>query len=174
MMKNLRINKELYRDGLRQLRIVGIMGMVIYCLAAVLTAVGLYINSSHRYMEPVIAYGIGAITDAPVMAEGISLYDFHWILFTAFPVLIPVMTLILFNFLNQRNASDFYHAIPDTRGTLYVSYCAAIMTWLLAIIGVSTLLGIMAISLVPTYFVIWSTLPKSLFIIISACVLVMG
>jgi len=174
MMKNLRINKELYRDGLRQLRIVGIMGMVIYCLSAVLTAVGLYINSSHYYMEPVIGYGVGASSVTAIAAEGIDLYSFHWILFTSFPILVPVMTLILFNFLNQRNASDFYHAIPDTRGTLYVSYCAAIMTWLLAIIGVSTLLGIIAVSLVPTYFVIWSTLPKSLFIIISACVLVMG
>ena len=55
-----------------------------------------------------------------------------------------------------------------------MSYCAAILTWLLAIIGVSTMLGIIGISLVPAYFVIWSTLPKSLFIIIAACVLVMG
>ncbi|MBQ8815407.1 MAG: hypothetical protein IJZ85_13040 [Lachnospiraceae bacterium] len=174
MMKNLRINKELYRDGLRQLKIVGIMGMVIYCLSAILTSVGIYINSSYYRQAEMMDYpgNMGIVME--IAPEGLPIYEFHWILFTAFPILVPVMTLILFNFLNQRNASDFYHAIPDTRGTLYVSYCAAILTWLFAIIGVSSILAIAGISLIPGYFVVWSTLPKSLFIIIATCILVMG
>ena len=81
---------------------------------------------------------------------------------------------MLFNFLNHRNASDFYHAIPDTRGSLYISYVAAIMTWIGAIIGISTLLSVISVSLLPTYYIIWSEVPKALFLIISACVLVMG
>lgn len=159
MKTTMRLNKELYRDGLRQLRTVGLMGMVVFSLAAVLTAVGLYINTLSVVRETEI---------------GISLYTCDWILFTAFPVLTPVMTMMLFNFLNHRNASDFYHSIPDTRGTLYVSYCAAILTWILGIVGVSALLSVVSVGLVRGYYVIWSTVPKALFVILSGCVLVMG
>ena len=165
------INKELYRDGLRQLRLVGIMGMVVFCLAAILTAVGFYISSPYNYQVMDIN---GVISYDHIIDEGVTLYQCNWVLFASFPVLVPVLVMMMFNFLNHRNASDFYHSIPDTRGTLYLSYCAAVMTWVLAIIGVSTLLAVSMISLIPGYFVVWSSVPKGLFIIISACVLVMG
>lgn len=171
MKQNVRINKDLYRDGLRQLRLVGIMGMVVFCLAAMLTAVGFYITSPANYEMMDIN---GIVANRVIEETGISLYQCNWVLFLSFPVLTPVLTMMMFNFLNQRNASDFYHSIPDTRGTLYLSYCASVMTWVLAIIGVSSLLAVGMVSLIPGYFVVWNTVPRALFIVISSCVLVMG
>ena len=110
------INKELYRDGLRQLRLVGIMGMVVFCLAAILTAVGFYISSPYNYQVMDIN---GVISYDHIIDEGVTLYQCNWVLFASFPVLVPVLVMMMFNFLNHRNASDFYHSIPDTRGTLY-------------------------------------------------------
>ncbi len=167
MKPEIGFNKKLYLDGIRQLRLVGLMGLVVLCAAAVLTAIGYHIDrSGYVYDE------LGnMIKRAP---EGLSLYQIHWSLFITFPVLVPVMTMMLFDFLNHRNASDFYHAIPDTRGTLYISYAAAILSWIGAIIGISTLLSVFCISILPGYYVLWSGVAKSLFLIISACVLVMG
>ncbi|MBQ4563150.1 MAG: hypothetical protein IJA58_01570 [Lachnospiraceae bacterium] len=160
-------NKKLYLDGIRQLKLVGIMGLVVLCAAAVLTATGYHINTPSYWVD-----GFGNTIARP--AQGLSLYSAHWALFITFPVLVPVMTMMLFNFLNHRNASDFYHAIPDTRGTLYISYMASILTWIGAIIGISTALSIFCVSILPGYYIIWSGVPKALFLIIAACVLVMG
>lgn len=171
MKMNARINKDLYRDGLRQLRMVGIMGMVVFCLAAILTGVGYYIMSPVNYDIPSVN---GVVAERIIEETGISLYQCNWVLFLSFPILTPILTMMMFNFLNHRNASDFYHSIPDTRGTLYLSYCAAVMTWVLSIIGVSSLLAVGMISMIPGYFVIWSTVPKALFMMIASCVLVMG
>lgn len=160
-------NKKLYLDGIRQLRLVGIMGLVVLCTAAVLTAVGYFINTPGYYIDE-----MGNIVNRAQV--GLSLYQTHWALFLTFPILVPVMTMILFSFLNHRNASDFYHAIPDTRGTLYISYVAAIFSWIGAIIGISTALSVFCISILPDYYVVWSGVPRALFLIVAACVLVMG
>ena len=167
MKKEIGFNRKLYLDGIRQLRLVGIMGLVVCCAAALLTAMGYHINTSMYVIDELG----NMIRRAP---QGLTLFQAHWSLVLTFPILVPVMTMMLFNFLNHRNASDFYHAIPDTRGTLYISYSAAILTWIGAIIGISTLLSVISVSLLPTYYIIWSGVPKTLFLIIAACVLVMG
>jgi len=40
MKKEIGFNRKLYLDGIRQLRLVGIMGLVVCCAAALLTAMG--------------------------------------------------------------------------------------------------------------------------------------
>ena len=167
LKKEIGFNQKLYLDGIRQLKLVGIMGLVVCCAAAMLTAMGYHINTSVYVMDELG----NMIRRVP---KGLNLFQAHWSLFITFPVLVPVMTMMLFNFLNHRNASDFYHAIPDTRGSLYISYSASILTWIGAIIGISTLFSVISVSLLPTYYIIWSGVPKVLFLIISACVLVMG
>ena len=89
-------NKKLYLDGIRQLKLVGIMGLVVLCAAAVLTATGYHINTPSYWVD-----GFGNTIARP--AQGLSLYSAHWALFITFPVLVPVMTMMLFNFLNHLN-----------------------------------------------------------------------
>ncbi len=54
-------------------------------------------------------------------------------------VFAPIMSLMIFNFLNKRNASDVFHALPDRRSSLFLSLFAAVMSWIAAGILLSTI-----------------------------------
>ena len=55
------------------------------------------------------------------------------------------LALSAFSFLNKRNASDFWHAVPYTRTSLYISTLAACVTqMLIVIVSVLLLPGILA------------------------------
>ncbi|MCL2503356.1 MAG: hypothetical protein FWE94_01915, partial [Coriobacteriia bacterium] len=45
-----------------------------------------------------------------------------------------------FSFLNKRNSSDFFHALPDTRSCMYVTTWAAIASWIFFTVAESVLL----------------------------------
>ena len=49
--KEIGFNQKLYLDGIRQLKLVGIMGLVVCCAAAMLTAMGYYINTPVYVMD---------------------------------------------------------------------------------------------------------------------------
>ena len=85
-------SKGLYIEGLKQLRMVGIIGLVIFVLEAVLGPVGNIIRLANVYEASLF----------------VSAIDAHWILVLSFIVFAPVMVMILFGFLNKRNMSDFY------------------------------------------------------------------
>jgi len=55
----------------------------------------------------------------------------NFALYLALVAFAPFMTLYMFSFLNKRNASDFVHSLPHKRETLFVSYTAAVLTWVL-------------------------------------------
>ena len=52
-----------------------------------------------------------------------------------------LMVMKLFAFMNKRRSSDFYHAIPHTRKSLFISFLAGIFTWVIGIMVVVTLLS---------------------------------
>ena len=122
-MKKKFFDGRLYLDALKQLRLIGIMGLVILTLEAIIIPIGLYLQ-----VNPYCS------TDFLKM---------HPLLLLCFCVIAPLMTLYLFNFLNKRNSSDFYHAIPNTRISLFVSFMAAILTWLTAIIVISSAVSVL-------------------------------
>lgn len=95
---------RLYLDGLKQLRLIGIAGLVILALEAILIPVGGVLSQMDREF---------------VSVELVGFMNMHPMLVLCFCVLAPLMTLYLFQFLNKRNASDFYHAIPETRLCLF-------------------------------------------------------
>ena len=47
-----------------------------------------------------------------------------------------LFSILLFSFLNSRKKSDFYHAFPLKRESLFFSFAAAIYTWIIATIAV--------------------------------------
>ncbi len=105
---------KLFKEALRQLKVpaslfLGIMlGLsVIMSIANVSSAVKYY--EEHHY-----------ITTLNTM-EALIFLPF------IFAIIVPVFVFRLFGFLTKRNASDFYHAIPNTRTCIYVSYSAAIL-----------------------------------------------
>lgn len=127
-------NVKLYLEGIRQLKIVGIMGAIIMAAAAFLIPMG--INISNANFE---TYIDGQWVLAPRVGEYVFI-ELNPFVVTTFLILTPLMVLILFHFLNRRNACDFYHAIPDTRTSLFISYGSAVITWNAAILLLSYLI----------------------------------
>ena len=61
----------------------------------------------------------------------------NYFLVLVFIIVVPVISLIVWSFLNKRSGSDFYHSIPYTRLCIYLSKTAAILTWIAGILVVS-------------------------------------
>lgn len=130
----------LYVEGLRQLRMMGIVFAVIMGIEAI------YIPLS------------GAITRMTMISaeafpvESVNGMGAHPFLILTFIVIAPLMTLYLFGFMNKRNTSDFYHSLPHSRTSIYISFMAAILTWLLLIIVATSLLSIVTFLIFSQYF----------------------
>lgn len=142
-MKTKIIDRELYREGIRQLRVMGIVLLVLLALTAVLIPIGNVIslnNQAEIYGEAVEQLRTNYLDLNPLM---LSIFTFA----------APLLTLKLFYFLDKREASDFYHAIPQTRKCLYISFLAALISWILILILVPGLLMIGICSVFSRY--IW-------------------
>lgn len=131
-MKKLKLfDRNLYIEALRQLRTVGVVSGVIFLLQSVLVPLGIFVvNHDNITYENIQADEY--ISEIPFIAVASLL------LFVA--ILMPLMANILFSFINQRNASDFYHALPVRRETMYITYLAAILSWCLTLFIVPALL----------------------------------
>lgn len=72
-------------------------------------------------------------------------------------LLVPILAHDMFSFLNERNQSDFYHSIPQTRTCVYVSFTSAILTWAFGTILVSAVLNSILWAMANTYTFTLST-----------------
>ena len=84
-MKNI-FNKKLFSDGMRQLRTIGIMGLIIFCLETVFVVIGNNMSNA----EWIASYTAGQITisgsaaqTALNMPEVCTLLELHPILLAA-------------------------------------------------------------------------------------------
>lgn len=138
-------------------------GALLLCLEAVIIPIGILI--SNRRSE---SYGSAFVQSV----DGMSM---HPLLILTYCVMAPLMMLYLFQFLNKRAASDFYHAIPNSRVSLFFSFFAAVMTWLAAAAVVSTLLSLAGFLLLgPAVAVNGFSLLILLFNSMAACLFVCG
>lgn len=117
---------SLYKEGLRQTQTIGFLTLILLALATIIPIIGTSFSRGSESPEINALYAY--------VPESISVsYPQDATLFVlCICVVAPLMTLYLFRFLNKRNSSDFYHALPYVRTTLYVSYAAAAITWTLA------------------------------------------
>ena len=121
-MKNKFFNFKLYIEGIKQTKIIGLFSAIIL---AFLSVAPWLLNMPEKNIANVYS---------------VNLYSVMIVLYLLFTVITPLLTLYLFRFLNQRNGSDFFHAIPCTRICLFVSYYLAIITWILALALFTTVL----------------------------------
>ncbi len=98
-------NRGLFADGFKQLKWIGIAGLIIAVAFAL----------------------IMQITGLEVL---VNLGNLIYIL------MVPVMMITLFGFLNKRRGSDFYHGCPQKRITVYLSYLSAVFAWACLVIVV--------------------------------------
>lgn len=127
-MKNF-FNVKLYLEGLRKIRVAGVAAAAsVIALNALLPIVGIIESATTRH---------GA-------SRSVSAVD--TVAFAPFGLLMMVFSLILtysmFSYLNERSKSDFWHAAPQKRTTVYFSFVAAIYTWIAGILLVSGLLNL--------------------------------
>ena len=154
----------LYKEGLKRTAFLSSLFLGIMLLGAVFTPISAIHISNVRieqgwFFEPLVVTGFG---------DNITL-------FIAMFAFAPILTLYLFSFLNKRNSCDFYHSIPEKRETIFVSFTASILTWVLGSIWLCTAVTL-AVYFFSTAYVIIHMLP----ILLTAlglsigCVLVIG
>ncbi len=139
-MKKRFFSSRLYWEGIKQLRIIGILSTVALCFIGIINPIMQYLNS------------LGATWDfAP---DTVNYLEMNMPIILLFCAIAPLMTLYLFSFLNKRDSSDFYHAIPETRQCLFLSLFASIITWLTFTAVVSAAVITLVYSLFPTLYIV--------------------
>ena len=110
-------SSKIYKEGLRQGKIVGLT----YIGLMVLLVLGTFVS----YLMP------GRILTYAANLPEIFLNLPFW-------VVVPVLCLTMFNFMNNRAGSDYYHAFPQNRTVFFFSFLSSILTW--AVIGLLILI----------------------------------
>ncbi len=140
-------NGRLYVQGLRRLRIIG-LALAILCVSiSVLIPVCTWIASAEYHVEEFPMPDGDVVLDPDVSWEpngsaGASFVPPVEVVSSSalcVPVVVtsylaPFLIFLMFNYLNHRKDSDFYHAIPFTRMCVYLSFGAAAMSWMLGIL----------------------------------------
>ncbi len=143
-MKKTWFDVRLYIDGLKQLKLMGLLFTILTTVVAVVTPLMEQLN----YLQYRANY-----TDIP-SPDTVTALEMNPLLVLLFCVFAPLMTLFLFSFLNKRESSDFYHAIPATRQCLFFSFFGAVMTWLVAILVISNAASLITFASLPHLFLI--------------------
>ncbi len=143
-MKKTWFDVRLYIDGLKQLKLMGILFTIVTTAAAVITPIMEQLDYL-QYREDMISTS---------SAYAVTAFEMNPLLILLFCLFAPLMTLFLFSFLNKRESSDFYHAIPATRPCLFFSFFAAVMTWVAAILVISNALSLVTFASLPHLFLV--------------------
>ena len=137
-MRNKYFDSYLFREGMRQLRLPCLMALIFLGMESVLLPVGRAISMR--------TYAFEALEKMPLDLTSMNPGAYGVI------VLAPFLVIAIFSFLTQRNSSDFYHSLPQTRVCLYNSYIAAVLAWCLALQLGSTILCGLICGFFPAYF----------------------
>lgn len=173
LKKNIGFNARLYLDGLRQLKIIGILSAIIMAVAAFAIPMGRNISNAQyyrwHYMDEYFLNGndLGRVVSY-------NIFFLNPFIILTFLILVPLMTMMLFSFLNRRNACDFYHGIPVTRETLLLSYGASILTWNVAIALESIAVTGIAAGIFRYVTLEWGEVPVLLCALVAADIFMMG
>lgn len=136
-MKNKIFSPGLFWETFRQLKIVGVLGTVLYCCFGILLPIGINVDMAKNIPDYVQAgfYNkrVETIPPETVIIPSIIMAV----------VFVPVMMLVAFHFINKRNSCDFYHAIPVKRLAMYISIILAVLAWtcIMLILPVAVLAG---------------------------------
>ncbi len=125
---------NLYQEGLKRIRTPGItVGIVTAVLSSLFPLYNL-ISKWDRLFQSSNSYGSYSYAAGAL--------DYEYLALPLYPLILlaPLLTFCAFRFLNQREGSDFYHALPASRTCLFLSHFGAVLTWLMGTAVTSTLL----------------------------------
>jgi len=127
-MKNTYFSTKLYKEGLAQLALPG------FITGGILLAV-VFLQGQSEILTAISRSATSTWT--PHILDA-------WVPITFYTWTAPFLfAILLFNFLNSRKKSDYYHALPVKKEALFGSFAAAIYTWLISTTVVAILLSTM-------------------------------
>ncbi|MBR4933365.1 MAG: hypothetical protein IKZ03_02790, partial [Clostridia bacterium] len=150
MKKKSIFNKGLYIETLRRLRLPAIIFLVILTVEAILIPLGHVITEySYRKLQLSRDY-LG--NRPPFVPNIVEILELHPLIVISFFIITPILTWVAFSFLNKRNESDYYHALPLTRTELFVSRAAGVLSWIASLIVIPALVSRGFAALFPDVF----------------------
>lgn len=137
-MKKKLIDKNLIVEGVLQLKIAGIILLLISFLGTLIMPIARFFEiANHRQ---------NGITNTYLKV--INIVDIAPILLL-FMIIGPlIFTFTLFSFLNKRSSSDFYHSISCNRIALFNSFVVSIIIWTFGTIIICVAAGSIAYSII--------------------------
>lgn len=156
MKRNKFFSPALMLEGIKQTRVVGIC----FAIISVLVSCGYPLLRLISYAS----MDYDTLKAQPYFT--IDIDTFSMPIFLMQYIMPIVMIFLLFNFMNIRKASDFYHSIPLSKTCVYLTYTVTALIWSIVTVVVSTLLSftIYALSLKTVINIefIWPTIISSI------------
>ena len=115
---------KLYLQGLRKIRTAGI------AMAIVITVMNAWIPIqciTAGMREPDRMTKVEAGMFAP--------FGFALMLFA------PLLVYNMFSYMNERKSSDFFHALPQKRICIYISFMSAVATWIVSVLCLTSIVN---------------------------------
>ena len=133
-----KFRKSLYFEGLRQLRIGGIVLAVLVALGSAREYLGnISFNSESGYpLHYCLTQRLTGIFS-----------DTAWLAFILCSIFAVISAFALTTFTRSPKARDFYYATPHSGGTLWLNFAAACLTWIAA--GAGSFLLVSCLFLMP-------------------------
>lgn len=158
---------HLYKESLRQGMAIGIIFTALFLMFAVINCISTFsdVQAAEKYSE----------VERVLTIDG---GNFNTLYVLAFYVMTPLLIFNAFNFLTQRSRSDFYHSIPHTRVSLYLSTLLGALTWMVIAIIVPALVSLLFYYLLSTssgfLYVNLASILLLLFNTFAACLITAG
>lgn len=156
MKRNKFFSPVLMLEGIKQTKVVGIC----FAIISVLVSCGYPLLRLISYAS----MDYDTLKAQPYFT--IDIDTFSMPIFLMQYIMPIVMIFLLFNFMNIRKASDFYHSIPLSKTCVYLTYTVTALIWSIVTVVVSTLLSftIYALSLKTVINIefVWPTIISSI------------
>ena len=139
----------------KQLKTVGIIFTVIFAFAMAVVP----ITNMANIKQSIEMYGSSVTLPYVVnITNNMSMIVFTFVIYT------PLLTLMCWNFLTKRNASDFYQSLPYTRVCTFLTHSCAIVVWQLITLAVAGIVSAVTYSALSDYFIVdYGTMAHTLF-----------
>lgn len=139
-MKNRLFSFGIFKETIRQLKLIGIIMTAFGIVTSVGTAVLSFMS------QPIERVSSSASNFSTVPAIAIIYVGFFAVYLTAF-----ISTLKVFGYVNTRNSADFYHSLPETRECVFVSSATGILAVSLSSLLISVGVGVLAYTVSPMF-----------------------
>ncbi len=142
-MKNKLFSRGIYTEGLRRLRVFGLILAAVGLLAEIAPPMVIKMEAAK--------YAANSLNDSYIPGAS-GFFATCYVLPAIVLLVVPLMTLVLFSSFNRRAYCDFCHSLPYTRSCIFISNVAAVMTWVLGLMVLCGASGILIRIAMPEFF----------------------